>query len=435
MKAVRQLLMFWLLMGLSVTARNQDSRQQESTGEGVFTVKAVYVDTDGVKWFGTNRGLCRYDDLSLRYYTEADHLVGNQVNALAFEQTENGRELWVATTRGVSVLAFDADGVTGSTSYTAEAGLVNNDVADIALDSRHGKFFGSAGGITWFHDGSMDSLLYIDNYSYLFSTPVRRLDMYGDTLYVAQEGGIGRFVSGVDGITGASRWDGDYGTSPFSDNVRSVMVNGMDKQYFGTDVGVETHTGYFAKNNWDLLSTDNGLIHNDVISISEDSEGGLWFGTLGGVSHYTDGLWTSYTSADGLLNDTVYGIDFDPDGSVWFATASGACRLRDGSFMDFITAVPFREAEVIEFRAFYNPATVAINLSYELPHPVPVSVRLYNSSGMLAGVWQDLPSCQGLHRIELPLHSPSPGSLRQGIYVIRLIQGNTSDVRKLLIMH
>ncbi len=425
--------MFWLLMGLSVNARNQDSRQLESTGEGVLIVKAVYVDTDGVKWFGTNRGLYRYNDLSWRYYTETDHLVGNQVNALAFEQTENGRELWVATTKGVSVLAFDTDGVTGSTSYTANAGLVNNDVADIALDSRHGKFFGSADGITWFHDGSMDSLLYIENYSYLFSTPVRRMDMYGDTLYVAQQGGIGRFVSGVDGITGASRWDGDYGTSPFSNNIRSVMVNGMDKQYFGTDVGVEIHTGYFAKNNWDLFSTDNGLIHNDVISIAEDSEGGLWFGTPGGVSNYTDGVWTSYTSDDGLLNDTVYGIDFDLDGSVWFATASGACRLRNGNFMDFITAVPDREASVIEFRAFYNPATMAINLSYELIRTIPVSLRLYNSSGVLAGVWQDLPSFSGLHRIELPLHSLSPSGPREGIYVIRLIQGNTSESRKLLI--
>ena len=76
----------------------------ESMSEGAFMVKAVYVDSDGVKWFGTNRGLCRYNDLSWRYYTDADHLLGNQVNALAFEQTGSGPGLWVATVEGVSVV-------------------------------------------------------------------------------------------------------------------------------------------------------------------------------------------------------------------------------------------------------------------------------------------------------------------------------------------
>ena len=148
--------MFWLLMGLSITARNQDSRNMESLNEGVFMVKAVYVDSEGVKWFGTNKGLCRYDDLTWRYYTDADYLVGNQVNALTFEQTDLGSALWVATTEGVSMVTFDGDGITESTGYTTGDGLLDNDVADIAIDSRHGKFFGSTRGITWFHDGSID---------------------------------------------------------------------------------------------------------------------------------------------------------------------------------------------------------------------------------------------------------------------------------------
>ena len=75
MKALRPIIMFWLLMGLSIAARNQDARNMESLNEGVFMVKAVYVDSDGVKWFGTNKGLCRYNELSWRYYTDADHLV------------------------------------------------------------------------------------------------------------------------------------------------------------------------------------------------------------------------------------------------------------------------------------------------------------------------------------------------------------------------
>ena len=433
MKGFKYLIMFGLLMGLSITARNQDARHMASINESVFVVKAVYVDSDGVKWFGTNRGLCRYNDLTWRYYTDADHLAGNLVNALSFEQADGSRHLWVATTEGVSVLAFDTDGVTGSTSYTVKDGLLNNNVSDIAIDSRQDKFFGSKDGITWYHDGTMDSLIYADFYSNMLSTPVRQLDIYGDTLYIAQDGGIGRFVSGVDGITGASRWTSEYGVTPYSGNIRSVMVKGETKQFFGTDVGVETHTSYFAKADWDLYSTDKGLVNNDVISIAEDDEGGLWFGTFGGVSFFSGDTWTSYKVEDGLLNDTVYDIAFDLDGSVWFATGAGACRLKNGVFEDFITALPEQVSSALPLEIYYNPAIQSLQISYHLNQSEPVSARLYNMSGMLVGQWTDLPSVTGEHHVDISLSGASGGGYQEGIYVVRISQGNRSGSRKIVL--
>ncbi len=427
--------MLGLLMGITISASNQDSRNMESLNEGVFMVKAVFVDSDGVKWFGTNKGLCRYTDLGWRYYTDADYLVGNQVNALTFEETASGPGLWVATSAGVSLVMFDSDGITESTGYTSGDGLLNDDVADVAVDSRHGKFFGSEGGVTWFHDGLMDHLIYDQYPLNMLYTPVRQMEMYSDTLYIAQDGGIGRFVSGVDGITGATRWTSEYGVTPYSGDIRSVMVSGVDQQYFATDVGVETHTGYKAKQNWSLLSSVDGLVDDDVISIAEDGDGGLWFGTYGGVSFLDDGVWTSYTMADGLLNDTVYDIGFDPDGSVWFGTGAGACRLKNGIFQDFITALPDQIISELRFQVYYNSATGSAQLSYSLEGSAPVSARLYNMSGMLVGEWHNLPSFAGNHQQEIPLSGRIRGGTTGGIYVMQLIQGNHSGSRKLVIPH
>jgi ligand-binding sensor domain-containing protein len=435
MKVYPYILAFTVLMGLCFTAQNQETRKLELNQEGVFRVSSVYVDDEGVKWFGTSRGLYRFDDLKWSYYTEEDFLLGNQVNALAFEQTLTGPGLWVATTRGVSLLEIDGSGVTASTGFTSEDGLLNDDVADIVLDSRKGKFFGSADGVTFFHDGIMDSLVYSTHYASMLGTAVRQMDIFGDTLYIAQDGGIGRFISGVDGITGASRWTSEYGMTPYSENIRSVTVNGIDKQWFGTDVGVETHRGYFAKDNWDLLSGDMGLVNEDVISISEEADGGLWFGTYGGVSHYEQGVWTSYTTSDGLLNDTVYDIGFDPDGSIWFATGAGVSRLLDGTFQDFITAVSDRSVPGKQMQVYYRAVNRSIHLEYQLELSVPVSARLYNISGLLVGEWSHLPSLVGDHRVELPSPPQIQGGHQAGIYVIQLIYGNRSDAQKLIIAH
>lgn len=435
MKRAPYLLTFLLIMGLSTSASNQDPPLKEFSSNPAFKVKAIYVDSEGVKWFGTSKGLCRYNNLTWRYYTDADHLVGNQVNALVFEETDLGDELWVATTEGVSVVSFDTDGVTGSTSYTTQQGLIDNEVSHMAIDSRHGKFFGSEGGITHFHDGTMDSILFLDHYASMFNTPIRKMDLYGDTLYLAQDGGIGRLISGVDGITGASRWDGDYGNSPFSTDIKSVRVKGEQIQYYGTEVGAQTHTGYFAKEGWDLYSTDEGLVHNEVISIAEDPEGGMWFGTTGGVSHLSGDVWTSFTSADGLLNDTVYDIGFDLDGSVWFGTGAGATRLRDGVFQDFITAVPDQMAPALQFRVMFNPYSATLRLSYQFDKPGPVTARLYNISGMLVGTWLDLPAETGDHQVKIAFpHSAGNGPM-EGIYVMQMIHGNHSYSKKMIISY
>lgn len=344
-----------------------------------------------------------------------------------------GPELWVATTQGVSVVSFDLDGITGSTGYTTEDGLLDNNVVDIEIDSRHAKFLGSAGGVSWYHEGIMDSLTYSRYPASMVDAPVRQMDLFSDTLYIAADGGIGRFVSGVDGISGATRWTSEYGITPYSGDIKSVKVDAASKQWFGTDVGVEGHVGYKAKQNWSLYSTAEGLVNNEVISIAEDNEGGLWFGTMGGVSTYKDGVWTSYTSEDGLLNDTVYDIAFDLDGSVWFATGAGACRLAYGEFTDFYTAVPEKVASSFGLRAHYNPASGSLHLSYNSEESAPVSARLYNLSGIQVGQWNELPSSAGEHHMELPLSGHLSGDLPGGIYILQMIHARGSESEKLLI--
>ena len=279
-----------MLFVISVTAQNGESRENESLNEDLLIVKAVYVDSNGIKWFGTSQGLLRYDNLEWKFYTTEDYLAGNQVNALTFEKTDSSTVLWVATTKGVSALAIDMEGVTGSESYTTKDGLLDDDVSDIAIDSYHGKFFSSESGLTWLHEGDVDSIIYSKYPMSMVDAPIRQLAVYKDTLYLAADGGIGRFVSGVDGISGASRWTSGYGITPFSENIFSIVVDSNAIQWFGTDVGVEEHVGYEAKDNWFLHSSSDGLVNDHVISIAQSPEGGMWFGTLGGVSSLSMGF-------------------------------------------------------------------------------------------------------------------------------------------------
>lgn len=78
---------------------------------------------------------------------------------------------------------------------------------------------------------------------------------------------------------------------------------------------------------WHTFTTDNGLAGNIVQALWEDDQGRIWFGTENGVSRYDGRRWTTYRSEDGLLNNNVWSISGD-DESVWFATSSGLSVLQ-----------------------------------------------------------------------------------------------------------
>ena len=73
---------------------------------------------------------------------------------------------------------------------------------------------------------------------------------------------------------------------------------------------------------FETFTTEDGLVDDNVMTIFEDRDGNIWFGTSSGVSRYTksSGEWTNYTTEDGLVSNWVVGIHQDRDGRFWFST-------------------------------------------------------------------------------------------------------------------
>ena len=407
--------------------------KSHSLEEDGFVVKAVHVDEFGVKWFGTSRGLLRYDGMEWRYFKNQEHLGENEVLALEYELSDSGPELWLATIKGVSVVAYNVDGVTAATSYGTEDGLLGDTVTAVTVDARHNKFFGFDGGLIFFNSGAMDTIRYADYTANMVNGPVNDLAHRSDSIYIAQTGGIGRFISGVDGITGASRWTSEYGMTPLSGNINCVTIDSKGHQWFGTDQGVEQHIGLKAKENWIAYTTAEGLVQNFVESVSEDKAGGMWFGTRGGVSRLYDGNWTSYSVADGLASDTVYDVAFDAD-TVWIATHRGISSLVDGQFSGIYTSSKERAATDLTMKAIYAGAENAILLTFNMPRPGNVEARLYSIDGSLKGQWSGLYGAAGENNIKLPLSNVRGRQPGPGIYIIRMAAGGDTAARKLVIV-
>lgn len=73
-----------------------------------------------------------------------------------------------------------------------------------------------------------------------------------------------------------------------------------------------------------------------VWSLSEDRDGTIWAGTIGGgLVRKRGDDFRSLTSTDGLLSDLVYSVLQDRNGVLWIGTNRGVNRLRDGRLEAF----------------------------------------------------------------------------------------------------
>jgi len=83
--------------------------------------------------------------------------------------------------------------------------------------------------------------------------------------------------------------------------------------------------------NIQYLDVDQGMNSSYVLSILEDKNGNLWFGTDGGgVSVYDGESFRHFTEKEGLSNNYVRSILEDKNGNLWFGTYGGGVSVYDG---------------------------------------------------------------------------------------------------------
>ncbi len=86
---------------------------------------------------------------------------------------------------------------------------------------------------------------------------------------------------------------------------------------------------------WESITTKNGLSHNWIYDLFQDSTGRIWVGTWGGgACMLENGKWHTFQSRDGLLSSAATCIREDCHGEIWVATDSGLNRFDGKRFIE-----------------------------------------------------------------------------------------------------
>jgi ligand-binding sensor domain-containing protein len=258
----------------------------ENTAGGLRSnqVYAVFVDREGVVWFGTNRGVCRYDPQSLRIEAVSPHPDSNFARVLF--QSRDGW-LWCGTNRGLFVRTREGNG------WHEIKELSGKTVHAIAEDAPEHLLVGTASGL----------------------------------------------YTGVKPTTRQRRARGEPGQFPGERFFSRVQSSDESTSYVDSvrDICEFQGSFYIASFGRGLERVERGrriLVWptESALSLHSDADKRLWIGTAGaGVSVFDGSEVTREDALDRLPSSTVWSISGSGERTLWLATPLGLCAYQPGT--------------------------------------------------------------------------------------------------------
>ncbi|RPH31383.1 MAG: hypothetical protein EHM93_13940 [Bacteroidales bacterium] len=287
----------------------------ENEGLSSNNVSCVVEDSLGYLWFGTSgTGISKYDGKYFTNYSKEEGLSSNQVNTIL--QDDSGI-LWFGTNGG-GVSKFNGNTFT---HFTENEGLSNNNVLSILQDHSGNLWFGSfGGGVSKYYGKSMPT----GQAGFTHFTEKEGLNSNRILSIIHSKSGnlwIGTLNMGASKYDGC-RVEGAESGEEFSPQDHPNMAKSSEK-----------HIKYLPNRQaaFSYFTEKEGLNSTSILSILEDSNGDIWFGTFGGGVYKYDGIYFSqFTTDEGLNSNIIYCIIQDDIGNLWFGSYDGGISKYDG---------------------------------------------------------------------------------------------------------
>jgi ligand-binding sensor domain-containing protein/ABC-type amino acid transport substrate-binding protein/serine phosphatase RsbU (regulator of sigma subunit) len=92
-----------------------------------------------------------------------------------------------------------------------------------------------------------------------------------------------------------------------------------------------------------FYGTKEGLPQEDVLSIFQDKDNYMWFGTHSGAIKYNGREMRIYDKTEGMKSNSVFDIAQDKEGTMFFATLKGVSILEDNKIVNILPDYSFRK--------------------------------------------------------------------------------------------
>ncbi|TFH20421.1 MAG: hypothetical protein E4H10_16685, partial [Bacteroidia bacterium] len=345
-----------LLLSVSMAAAGQRPYRRLHelfSGREDYQVESILQDSTGIIWFGTNRGLFKYDGFSYEKYTVSDGLAEDRISSLCWIHRDllwightggaisqyNGREfssfepeegpgkveitdiavdrsglIWYST-MGEGLFRYDGRHLA---NFNTEDGLSDDYVYDIEVDREGGLWLATDYGISHY---TRDSFQRISMRDGLPDNIVRVLEISGDHIWLGtDESGICSFDPLSGSFVNYGNWEYGPVTGIVVDRGKQIRVSTESRGLIEVEIQ-EDSTAVYRQ-----ITDTEGLISNRLNTVIKDSEENLWIGGRRGVVQFLPPVFEFLSKESGMPFEQANSLLKDYQGSLWVCSELGLFR-------------------------------------------------------------------------------------------------------------
>lgn len=320
--------LFSLILGLTIIAADAMDLQfmHLTTDDGLAHnhVNCILADRNGMMWFGTRNGVCRYDGYSMNVYTQSkgdtEGLPNNFISSV-FQDSE-GR-IWVGSDKGAVRYTPLTD------SFSLCEGIDGMVVTSFAENSDGTVFCAAAGNLYRLAgDNRFEPVTYgLNNHPI---TPVNVIAVdHNDNLWIGARNGLTSYDPTF--TTRNHITDPDADINDVKNKILDLFVDKDNNIWAGRNGGGVVCLRQ-KEMNVRTYTVADGLANNVVRAVSQDDHGRIWFGTEGGISlmdsdGHLDNIRQEFANRFSLNDNAIYEIVRDNNGNMWIGTYFGGLNI------------------------------------------------------------------------------------------------------------
>ncbi|MDL2291790.1 hybrid sensor histidine kinase/response regulator, partial [Bacteroides sp. OttesenSCG-928-F21] len=300
-------------------------------------VQKVFQDRDGMMWFATRNGLCKYDGYLITTFKSnlytPDLFTDNNILCLANDSDHN---IWIGTQRGLDVLNKETGAIRKGVFSEME-----NVIISCLLTSRDGLLWiGSDYGL-YSYDKETGTLTHYNSEktdNILSTYPIKSLfqDSEGDIWIGTWSDGLYRY-SVLDGIFYKYPKMNSRNSAHciYEDSQHNIWVGGWDEGVFllkdAKDMERVSWVNFRHSPN-DCSTLSDNIVYDICEDINTNT---LWVGTRGGLSILSSasaGKFTNYKpgkSVHYIPSDEINSLHRDNQGNIWIGSIGGGVFMSD----------------------------------------------------------------------------------------------------------
>lgn len=302
------------------------------SGKEDYHVLNLMQDPSGLIWFGTDKGLFRFDGVNYEKFTVIDGLAEDRISSTCSIQDEL---IWIGHKNG-SISIYDGRSFR---VFQPEEGMGEVEITDIVVDHNQVIWFSTMGeGIYRFDGRHLANFSTDDGLSddYVYDIEVCE----ENHLWIGTDYGFSRFAN--DTFSVISMKDG------LPDNIiRTINLSGK-RVWLGTDeAGIcsydPLHGGVISYGNWN---------YGPVSGIVSSLEDRVWVSTQrAGVIEVqvfpdSSAVYQQFSIDQGLVSNRVHTIIKDFEENIWLGGQRGIVQILPPvfEFLDIQTGAPFEKS-------------------------------------------------------------------------------------------